>query len=149
MPRKSGTVASASRALPKTLQCIRYFKLFEIMHLYSLNTDARVEINYNVCSFNVLEIYIFLVAERGLRRAQTTKFSLACSLVALLARMYDEQAFPSKFSLTSFVFSCVRLNKFYAPEYTTKFPLTSFICSCVQQFFLDNFLRSKSGMTSF
>ena len=55
--------------------------------------------------------------------AKTTKFSLTSSLVAFLARVYDEQVFSQQFSLTSFNCWCVQLNKF---------SLTSFICSCVR-----------------
>ena len=43
---------------------------------------------------------------------QTIKFSLTSSLVAFLARVYDEQVFFQQFSLTSFNCSCVQLNKF-------------------------------------
>ena len=39
---------------------------------------------------------------------QTSEFSLTSSLMSSLTRMYDEQVFLDKFSLTGFVCSCVR-----------------------------------------
>ena len=78
----------------------------------------------------------------------TILFSLTSSLVALLVRVYNEQdLFSCKFFLTSFICSCLRLDKFSLQWRNAQF-LAQFRAGHSRHTH-NSFTCSKSGMTSF